>query len=60
MTSLLDSDDGGSLFVAGCAANQSKFYERFNGVVLLSAPADVIFDRVAGRATNPYGKTPLE
>ena len=60
MTRLLDSDDGGSLFVGGCAANQSKFYERFNEVVLLSAPAEVIFDRVARRTTNPYGKTPLQ
>ena len=60
MTSLLDSDDGRSLFVEGCSTNQSKFYERFNAVVLLSAPADVILDRVAGRTTNNYGKTPLE
>jgi broad-specificity NMP kinase len=60
MTSLLDSDDGRSLFVAGCAANQSKFYDRFNAVVLLSAPPDVILDRVARRTTNNYGKTPVE
>src|SRR5438034_10242061 len=60
MTMLLDSDDGRSLFVEGCSANQSKFYERFNAVVLLSAPADVILDRVADRTPNNYGKTPLE
>jgi AAA domain len=60
ITGLLDSDDGRSLFVEGCARNQSKFYERFNAVVLLSAPADVILDRVARRTTNNYGKTPLE
>jgi gluconate kinase len=60
MTRLLDSDAGRSLFVEGCSTNQSKFYERFNAVVLLSAPADVILDRVARRTTNNYGKTPLE
>jgi broad-specificity NMP kinase len=59
MTGLLDSDDGRSLFVAGVARNQSKFYDRFDAVVLLSAPADVILDRVARRTTNEYGKTPL-
>ena len=32
----------------------------FNAVVLLSAPADVILDRVAHRTTNNYGKTALE
>jgi len=47
ITGLLDSDDGRSLFVEGCVRNQSKFYDRFNAVVLLSAPADVILDRVA-------------
>jgi hypothetical protein len=36
------------------------FYDRFDAVVLLSAPADVILDRVARRTTNNYGKTPLE
>ena len=60
ITGLLDSDDGRSLFVQGCVRNQSKFYDRFNAVVLLSAPADVILDRVARRTTNKYGKTPLE
>jgi hypothetical protein len=40
--------------------NQSKFYGRLNAVVLLSAPADVILDRVASGTTNKYGKTPVE
>jgi broad-specificity NMP kinase len=57
---LLDSEDGRSLFVQGCVRNQSKFYDRFDAVVLLSAPADVILDRVARRRTNSYGKTAVE
>jgi len=60
MTTLLDSDDGRSLFVAGCSTNQSTFYDRFNAVVLLSTPADVILERVAHGTTNEYGKSPLE
>ena len=60
MTELLDSDDGRSLFVQGCVRNQSKFYDRFDAVVLLSAPAEVILDRIARRTTNNYGKTPVE
>src|SRR5215210_5373254 len=60
MTELLDSDDGRSLFVAGGASNQSKFYDRFDAVVLLSAPGEVILERVARRTTNEYGKTALE
>ena len=60
ISGLLGSDDGRSLFVQGCVRNQSKFYDRFDAVVLLSAPADVILDRVAQRTTNDYGKTAVE
>jgi shikimate kinase len=60
MTALLDSDDDRTLFVGGGARNQSTFYDRFDAVVLLSAPAEVILDRVARRTANDYGKSPLE
>ncbi len=60
ITDLLDSDDGRSLVVSGCVRNQSAFYDRFDAIVLLSAPADVILDRIARRTTNDYGKTALE
>ena len=50
ITGLLDSDDGRSVFVGGCVRNQSKFYDRFNAVVLLSAPADA--DPRPGRTQN--------
>ena len=60
MTELLDSDHGRLLFVQGCVRNQSRFYDRFDAVVLLSAPAEVILDRIAHRTTNNYGKTPVE
>ena len=50
----------GHLFVAGCKSNQGDFYPRFDHIVLLSAPADVILARVAARTTNPYGKTSEE
>ena len=60
ITRLLDSDDDRPLFVAGGVRNQAKFYDRFDAIVLLSAPADVILERVAHRTTNDYGKTALE
>jgi shikimate kinase len=60
ITALLDSDDGRSLFVQGTVRNQSRFYDRFDAVVLLSASADVILDRIARRTTNNYGKAPVE
>ncbi len=57
---LLGDHEDGTLFVSGCVANQAKFYPRFDAVVLLSAPADVIVERVAGRETNPFGKAQEE
>jgi len=60
MTALLDLDDGPSLFVQGCVRNQRKFYDRFDAVVLLSAPAEMLLDRIASRTTNDYGKAPAE
>jgi adenylate kinase family enzyme len=60
IAALLDGDDGRSLFVQGTVRNQTKFYDRFDAVVLLSAPANVLLERIARRTTNDYGKSPLE
>jgi shikimate kinase len=60
MTELLRRHDRDTLFVQGCVRNQVKFYDRFEAVVLLSAPVEVILDRVARRTTNEYGKAPAE
>jgi dephospho-CoA kinase len=53
---LLDEHRSGWLFVAGCVANQGRLYDRFDRVVLLSAPIEVVLARVASR-TNPFGST---
>jgi dephospho-CoA kinase len=57
---LLDGHDEGVLFVSGCVSNQGKFYPRVDAVVLLSAPADVILERVADRESNAFGKRDSE
>jgi shikimate kinase len=46
-----------AVVVCGTADNQGRFYDRFDHVVLLSAPVDVLLDRVRRRAGNPYGRT---
>ena len=50
----------GALFVQGTTRNQVLFYPRFNHIVLLSAPAEVLAERLTTRTTNPYGKDPAE
>jgi shikimate kinase len=47
----------GPIVVAGTVDNQGKFYDRFDHVVLLSAPLPVLLDRVSRRTNNPYGRT---
>lgn len=49
--------DASDLFVAGTSVNQGMFYDRFDRVVLLSAPAEVMLARLAFRTNNDYGKT---
>jgi dephospho-CoA kinase len=60
ITELLADHKHGNLFVAGCKSNQGKFYPRFDHIVLLSAPADILLARIAARDNNPYGKSPEE
>ena len=57
---LLSTDDAEVLFVSGCSPNQGKFYPQFDHIVLLTAPAAVLVERLADRTTNPYGKHPDE
>lgn len=48
------------LFVSGCAANMGAFVPRFDRVVLLTAPADVLIARLATRSAGDYGRRPEE
>ena len=54
---LLEGHSDGMLFVGGCVANQGRFYPRFDAVVLLSAPKEVILERVATRESNEFGRS---
>lgn len=53
---LLEKEFDAPLFVSGCESNQGKFYPHFDYVVLLSAPLEVLLERVSKRTNNPYGK----
>ena len=57
---LLDAEDAELLFVAGCEENQVAFHPRFDVIILLSAPAEILVRRLARRTGNPYGKSPDE
>jgi broad-specificity NMP kinase len=57
---LLDEAGPEPLVVSGTASNQGRFYGRFEAVVLLSAPTDVLLERLRTREGNPFGKDPQE
>jgi shikimate kinase len=57
---LLDTEGVGVLFVAGSDDDQARFYPDFEHIVLLSAPRNVIVERLEARTNNPFGKRPDE
>jgi shikimate kinase len=46
-----------TIAVSGTASNQGRFYDRFEHVVYLYVPLEVLLDRVRVRTNNPYGRT---
>jgi dephospho-CoA kinase len=55
---LLAIEDVDVLFVVGSDDTQVLFYPDFDHIVLLSAPRDVMLERLASRTNNPFGKSP--
>ena len=58
MTRLLATEN--DVVISGTVENQGHFYDRFEHVIRLTAPLDILLARVATRTTNPYGSTPEE
>ncbi|QDP97072.1 AAA family ATPase [Microlunatus elymi] len=56
---LLDAEDQ-LIFVSGSASNMAALRPRFDRVVLLTAPAETMRERLLTRTNNPYGKTERE
>ncbi len=50
----------GTLFVAGCAEEQRSLRHRFRMVILLSAPLDVMLERVRSRSGSSFGQSAEE
>ncbi|HSC90599.1 MAG TPA: AAA family ATPase [Gaiellaceae bacterium] len=57
---LLSRDGGATLYVSGTVSNQGRLSSRFDAVVLLSAPVEVLLRRIETRTTNDYGKSAEE
>jgi shikimate kinase len=57
---ILSAKDADVLFLGGCAPNQGKFYPQFDHIILLTAPTQVIVERLTTRTNNPYGSRPQD
>lgn len=57
---LLTTEDTDVLFVAGCIENQAKFHTQFDHIILLSAPLEMLVERLVTRTNNSYGQAPDE
>ena len=57
---VLSATEADVIFISGTCRNQVKFYPQFDHIVLLSAPAPVLVDRLTTRSNNPYGKRAQE
>ncbi|MCB0089813.1 MAG: hypothetical protein KDE54_18025 [Caldilineaceae bacterium] len=57
---LLATEDTDTLFLGGCSPNMGQFLPQFDHVILFSAPAEVLMERLRTRTNNPYGKEPEE
>ena len=53
---MFSAEDADVLFMSGTSRSQVKFYPQFDHIVLLSAPAHVLVERLTTRTNNPYGK----
>lgn len=53
MSALLAAET--AVIVSGTVENQGRFYDRFAHVVLLTAPVEILIERVTRRSDNPYG-----
>jgi dephospho-CoA kinase len=55
MSALLDGHP--TVCISGTVDNQGDFYDRFDHVVLLSAPLETLLERLRTRIGNPYGRS---
>ena len=53
---VLATEDADVLFFSGTSTKMRQFLPQFDHVVLLSAPAEIMADRLRTRTNNPYGQ----
>lgn len=60
VAALLEACPGELLVLAGCEDNMVRFLDRFDAIVLLSAPLTVMRERILSRSSHDFGKSPGE
>lgn len=57
---LLNENPGREILLAGTAINQAELVPELDGVVVLTAPLEVMRERILRRTDNPFGKSAEE
>lgn len=57
---LLSEPQDGTLFISGCAENMGQLFPLIDIVILLSAPAATLMERLAARSPGGYGNAAEE
>jgi len=57
---LLSAPGDGTLFIGGCAENMGRLFPLIDAVILLSAPAATIMERLRARSSDAYGSVAEE
>jgi dephospho-CoA kinase len=57
---LLSRPEDGTLFISGCAENMAQLFPLIDVVILLSAPAATIMERLRARSPGSYGSVAEE
>lgn len=52
----LEADPERTTFVVGCAEEQAALYDRFKAIILLSAPIEVMIERIDTRVDHAFGR----
>jgi shikimate kinase len=60
LVQLLEAHPERTTFVVGCAEEQAGLRHRFRAIILLSAPVDVMLDRIRSRSSHAFGQDPGE
>lgn len=60
LMNLIKKHSAEPLFICSITANQSKFYDQFDKIFLLTSPDEVVIQRLGTRTNSYFGRHPVD